>query len=37
MMEIASVVAQEVGMPINLALLIQAGLPIVPLTVAPRR
>jgi acyl-CoA reductase-like NAD-dependent aldehyde dehydrogenase len=28
MMEIATVVAQEVGMPINLAMLIQAGLPI---------
>jgi aldehyde dehydrogenase (NAD+) len=28
MTEIASVVAQEVGMPINLAMLIQAGLPI---------
>src|ERR1700722_17952523 len=28
MMEIASVVAQEVGMPVNLAMLIQAGLPI---------
>src|SRR5580658_5767366 len=28
MMEIATVVAQEVGMPVNLAMLIQAGLPI---------
>jgi aldehyde dehydrogenase (NAD+) len=28
MMDIATVVAQEVGMPINLAMLIQAGLPI---------
>jgi acyl-CoA reductase-like NAD-dependent aldehyde dehydrogenase len=29
MMDVANVVAQEVGMPINLAMLIQAGLPIV--------
>jgi acyl-CoA reductase-like NAD-dependent aldehyde dehydrogenase len=28
MMEIAAVIAQEVGMPINLAMLIQAGLPV---------